>query len=215
MSWVYDRVKQCYVFQEGGIIPKYQNGRDFLKQQIIARQDNTYVAPKRPILDLQLPQQSTQPNQPYFPSDEILNYIKSTEAFHDGWKKDGNGNPTTGWGFIQTDELKRRFPNGMTRQQADDYFINEAIPYRVQRLQELTPNWDKLNQNQRDALFDYLYNIGEGSYTTGSPGLQRALKALNHQEIVSQMDYGYKDTKNPGLKTRRDYERKLYNTPVK
>lgn len=31
MSWVYDRVKQCYVFQEGGVIPKYQKA-GILKQ---------------------------------------------------------------------------------------------------------------------------------------------------------------------------------------
>lgn len=149
----------------------------------------------------------------YKPSQNILDYIKSTEAFKGNWYKDGNGIWTIGYGFKETPELRRRFANGMTRQQADEYF-NTIISQNIDSLQRNTPNFDKLNQNQRDALLSYLYNIGIGGYTRKSPKLQQALRDLNHTEIVNQIDFGYNDTRNPGLKKRRDYERDLYLTAI-
>lgn len=149
----------------------------------------------------------------YNPSQDIIDYIKSTEAFKGNWYKDGNGIWTIGYGFKETPELRRRFANGMTRQQADEYF-NTVISDNIDSLKRNTPNFDKLNQNQRDALLSYLYNIGVGGYTRKSPKLQKALANLNHSEITNQIDFGYNDSKNRGLRKRRDYERALYNTPI-
>lgn len=150
----------------------------------------------------------------YVPSPEILEYIKQAEGWHEGWKNDGKNNPTTGWGFKQTKDLKTQYPNGMTRDQADKYFIEVAVPERVSRIQALTPNWESLNQNQRDALFDAFYNVGEWTYTKGSPKLQEALRTLNHEEVMRQMDWDYNNTSLRGAKKRRDYERELYRKPV-
>lgn len=155
-----------------------------------------------------------QESVPYVPSPEILEYIKQAEGWHQGWQDDGKGNLTTGWGFKQTPALKKQFPKGMNQAQADEYFTNTAVPERVSRISVLTPNWEYLNQNQRDALFDAFYNVGEGTYTKGSPKMQEALKNLNHEEVVRQMDWDYNDSAVPGARKRRDYERELYRKSV-
>ncbi len=150
----------------------------------------------------------------YTPSKELLDSLKNYEGWHEGWKDDGKGNLTTGWGFKQTPELKRRFPKGMTRQQAEDYLVSEAIPDRLSRFQSLTPNFDKLNQHQRDALFDLFYNIGETQYSRKSLQLQEGLRTMNWDMVVNNINHGYNDTGFGGLRKRRDFERRLFSTPV-
>ena len=147
----------------------------------------------------------------YIPSENIINYIKSTEGFRDKWYQDGKGIWTVGYGFTGS-KVKKLFPNGMTREQADKY-LADSLNIRKQILQRDTPNWDSLNQNQRDALLSYHYNIGEGNYRN-SPKMQQALKDKNWDIVSENIDAGYNDKKNPGLRKRRDYERNLFNTPV-
>ena len=89
--------------------------------------------------------------QGYYPSDELIEFIKSYETFHDGWINDGQGNLTTGWGFKITPELKKRFPTGMHRDkngntpEADAYLI-EYIKEHLDEFKNSTPNIDKLPQ---------------------------------------------------------------------
>ena len=150
--------------------------------------------------------------QEYTPSENIVNYIKSTEGFRDKWYKDGNGIWTVGYGFTGS-KVRKMFPNGMTRQQADKY-LADSLNIRKQILQRDTPNWDSLNQNQRDALLSYHYNIGESNYRNKSPKMQQALRDKNWDVVSKNIDAGYNDKNNPGLRKRRDYERNLFNTPI-
>ena len=149
--------------------------------------------------------------QPYEPSKEIIDYIKSTEGFRDKWYQDGKGIWTVGYGFTGS-KVRKMFPNGMTREQADKY-LTDSLNVRKQILQKDTPNWDSLNQNQRDALLSYHYNIGEGNYRN-SPKMQKGLEEKDWDTVSKNIDAGYNDKKNPGLRKRRDYERNLFNTPV-
>ena len=148
----------------------------------------------------------------YVPSDSIKNYIKGTEAFRDKWYKDGNGIDTVGYGFTGK-KVKELYPNGMTRAQADDYFDNLTNRF-ANRMIQLTPNADRLSQNQLDALFSYFYNIGEGNYSKGSPKMQQALRDFDLEAVMQNIDAGYYDKKNPGLRKRRDYERALFETDI-
>lgn len=156
----------------------------------------------------------TNPGKNFFPSDDILNYIKSAEGWHQGWKNDGKGNKTTGWGFKITPLLKKNYPNGMTKEQADKYFLHTAIPMRVKEFIEAVPNIDQYTQNQLDALFDLFYNIGYGKFTKGSPSLQRALKNYDIDKIVDNMDHDYNNRRFSGAKKRRDFERELFMKDV-
>ena len=151
----------------------------------------------------------------YYPTQATIDNIKENEGWHQGWQtRAGDPNPTTGWGFKQTPELKKRFPNGMTREQADKYLIEEAIPQRIVLFEQATPRFNTYNQNQLDALFDLYYNVGHGGYTSKSPKLQQALQARDIQGILDNIDHGYNDPENPGLKDRRDWERDLFKTPM-
>lgn len=146
------------------------------------------------------------------PSPNILDYIKRKEGFRQKAYIDANGIPTIGYGF--TGETYNRYRNGITREQADREFANVTGKF-AKMFAKATPNWEYLNPNMRDALFSYYYNIGHGNYTTKSRLLQNALKAKDWEEAARQMDFGYNDAKNPGLRTRRVEERKMFLTPWK
>lgn len=148
----------------------------------------------------------------YTPSEDIIKYIKDTEAFRPNWYLDGNGIPTIGYGFTGP-EAKRLFPNGITRAQADKYFA-DSLAKRVAILAKDTPNWNSLSQNQRDALLSYHYNVGETSYRNKHPKLQEALANKDWENVILNMDAGYNDKKNPGLRIRRDYERNLFKQGI-
>lgn len=144
----------------------------------------------------------------YKPSESIKRYIKSTEAFRSKWYKDGNGVPTVGYGFTG-EYFKKKYPNGMTQEEADREF-ERVISNFASLVKRHTPNYDSLSQNQRDSLLSYMYNVGPGNYTTKSPKFQRALREKDWNAVAQNMDIGYNDQKNRGLRKRRDYERALF-----
>lgn len=150
--------------------------------------------------------------EPYTPSQEIIDYIKDVEKFSPTWYKDGKGIDTIGYGFTGSD-IKKQFPNGITKEEADRVFA-DSLAIRAKILQRDTPNWESLNQNQRDALLSYHYNIGEGAYRDKNPNLMKALEKGDWETATQNIDFGYNDKKNSGLRIRRDYERNLFNTPV-
>lgn len=144
----------------------------------------------------------------YSPSSSIKNYIKRTEAFKSNWYLDGNGIPTVGYGFTGK-YYKDKYPNGMTKEQADKEF-DRVIDKFAGMVKAHTPNYNSLSQNQKDALLSYMYNVGPGNYTKRSPKFQQALRDKDWNAAASHMDIGYNDKRNPGLKKRRDYERGLF-----
>lgn len=151
----------------------------------------------------------------YYPSLETVQYIKGKEAFRPNIYRDGKGVPTIGYGTTQSTKAgKNAFKlygkTGMTEEQASSVF-NETVREMLPTFISATPNFNRLNDNQRNALFSYYYNVGHGGYTRKSPKLQQALKDFNLDEVVNQMDFGYYDTKNSGLRKRRDEERALFN----
>lgn len=144
----------------------------------------------------------------YKPSQSIKDYIKKTEAFKSNWYLDGNGVPTVGYGFTGK-YYKEKYPDGMTREQADKEF-DRVLDKFAGMVKTHTPNYDSLSQNQKDALLSYMYNVGPGNYTKRSPKFQQALRDKDWNAAASHMDIGYNDKRNPGLRKRRDYERELF-----
>lgn len=133
-------------------------------------------------------------NNGYYPSDDLIEFIKSYETFHDGWKDDGTGILTTGWGFKITPELKRRFPTGMHRDKNGntpeaDAYLKEYIDNNIGLFRKYTPNIDRLPQEYGDALFDVFYNVGPNVYKN-SPNLQHALKNFDLPQIANNLRYG-------------------------
>lgn len=199
-------ISKLEIFKNGGRIPKYQNAGVLNNLGVIK---DSYISANGEL------NKSKEQNDEYIPSDSIKDYIKSVEKYKRNWYKDGKGFWTIGYGFKEKShpQLRTKYPNEMTEAQASAYF-DKVIEDSLERFKQLTPNFDKLNQNQRDALLSYYYNVGEGTYSTKSPNMQQALREQNWEEVAKQMDAGYNDSKNPGLRDRRDYERTLFLTPV-
>lgn len=145
------------------------------------------------------------------PSENILKYLKSWEKFRSKPYDDGEGNITVGYGF-NLPHLLKKYKKGITEEQADKEFagvVNTFVP----EFRKLTPNFDSLNNNQRDALFSLYYNAGAGTYMK-SPMLfkylkegdfDKAVKEINHDEWKDDMD---------GQKKRRAFERRVFSTPT-
>ncbi len=146
------------------------------------------------------------------PSEEILSYIMETESFRPKVYKDGNGIKTIGYGFIDPKIIKKydRKGSSMSKKEAEDIFRNKLVPEFTRYLVDATENFHELNDKQKDALFSYIYNIGYGSYTRKSPGMHEALKNKDWESVAKNMDFGYNDKKNRGLRKRRNYERELF-----
>lgn len=145
------------------------------------------------------------------PSENILKYLKSWEKFRSKPYDDGEGNITVGYGF-NSPHLLKKYKKGITEEQADKEFagvVNTFVP----EFRKLTPNFDSLNNNQRDALFSLYYNAGADTYMK-SPMLfkylkegdfDKAVKEINHDEWKDDMD---------GQKKRRAFERRVFSTPT-
>lgn len=145
------------------------------------------------------------------PSENILKYLKSWEKFRAKPYDDGEGNITVGYGF-NLPTLLKKYKKGITEEQADKEFagvVNTFVP----EFRRLTPNFDSLNNNQRDALFSLYYNAGADTYMK-SPMLfkylkegdfDKAVKEINHDEWKDDMD---------GQKKRRAFERRVFSTPT-
>lgn len=145
------------------------------------------------------------------PSENILKYLKSWEKFRSKPYDDGEGNITVGYGF-NLPHLLKKYKKGITEEQADKEFagvVNTFVP----EFRKLTPNFDSLNNNQRDALFSLYYNAGADTYMK-SPVLfkylkegdfDKAVKEINHDEWKDDMD---------GQKKRRAFERRVFSTPT-
>lgn len=145
------------------------------------------------------------------PSENILKYLKSWEKFRSKPYDDGEGNITVGYGF-NLPHLLKKYKKGITEEQADKEFagvVNTFVP----EFRKLTPNFDSLNNNQRDALFSLYYNAGADTYMK-SPMLfkylkegdfDKAVKEINHDEWKDDMD---------GQKKRRAFERRVFSAPT-
>ena len=154
----------------------------------------------------------------YYPNIEALRFIKNKEGFRDSIYHDANGVETIGFGTTKATKAGRKLiGNARGRKITEDeanMAFNETIREMLPEFIKSTPNIEYYNDNQRDALFSYFYNIGPGNYTRNSPKFQQALRDIDLEEIKNQMDFGYTDTKNPGLKIRRDEERAWFDKPI-
>ena len=145
------------------------------------------------------------------PSKNILKYLKSWEKFRSKPYDDGEGNITVGYGF-NLPHLLKKYKKGITEEQADKEFagvVNTFVP----EFRKLTPNFDSLNNNQRDALFSLYYNAGADTYMKSlmlfkylkEGDFDKAVKEINHDEWKDDMD---------GQKKRRAFERRVFSTPT-
>lgn len=141
-----------------------------------------------------------------YDSNTVLKLIDGFEGFKDKVYKDGKGIDTIGHGLTDKKYISK---GTITKEESlsgvKSHIDKEVLPHLKNK-----PYWNNLNDNQKSALISYIYNIGSGNFNTKSPSLQKALLEGNWDKAAKQMDFGYNDIKNPGLKERRDKERQLF-----
>lgn len=145
------------------------------------------------------------------PSENILKYLKSWEKFRSKPYDDGEGNITVGYGF-NLPHLLKKYKKGITEEQADKEFagvVNTFVP----EFRKLTPNFDSLNNNQRDALFSLYYNAGADTYMK-SPMLFKYLKEGDFDKAVKEITHDEWKDDMDGQKKRRAFERRVFSTPT-
>ena len=145
------------------------------------------------------------------PSENILKYLKSWEKFRSKPYDDGEGNITVGYGF-NLPHLLKKYKKGITEEQADKEFagvVNTFVP----EFRKLTPNFDNLNNNQRDALFSLYYNAGADTYMK-SPMLFKYLKEGDFDKAVKEINHDERKDDMDGQKKRRAFERRVFSTPT-
>lgn len=193
------------------LIPKGQQGLIFNKSNTLSPLDPNKQFSNSKFNFLNLPKQKPLLNfmnmeNIGYDSNTVLKLIDDFEGFKDKVYKDGKGIDTIGHGLTD----KKYISNGtITKEESlsgvKSHIDKEVIPHLKNK-----PYWNKLNDNQKSALISYVFNIGSGNFNTKSPSLQKALNEGNWREAAKQMDFGYNDKRNPGLKVRRDKERGLF-----
>jgi len=163
------------------------------------------------------------------PSIRGLELIQAWEGLEDGDPSTVNLDPymdhsgywTIGWGHLIVDmngvrmegEERRQdamdmYPGGITKEEATALFAEDCQP-RVGQLNRLLGD-APTTQEQFDALFSLLYNIGSGNMSKS-----RVLAAHRNQDYGNAYDFFLdhiysKGKPSRGLKNRREQERAMY-----
>lgn len=141
-------------------------------------------------------------------SENGINLIRSFEGYMPRVYRDSGGVETIGYGETDKNFINKYRTTGISRQDADAQLRNRA-QWFYDGVAKRTKGWDKLNQQQRDALTSYAYNIGLGGYGAHKH-LLSAIEKGDYENAALNINAGFNDTRNPGLKKRRIKERNLF-----
>nr|DAG88332.1 MAG TPA: Lysozyme [Crassvirales sp.] len=141
-------------------------------------------------------------------SENGINLIRSFEGYMPRVYRDTGGVETIGYGETDKNFINRYRTSGISRQAADAQLRNRA-QWFYDGVAKRTKGWDKLNQQQRDALTSYAYNIGLGGYGAHKH-LLSAIERGDYENAALNINAGFNDARNPGLKKRRIKERNLF-----
>lgn len=141
-------------------------------------------------------------------SENGINLIRSFEGYMPRVYRDSGGVETIGYGETDKNFINKYRATGISRQDADAQLRNRA-QWFYDGVARRTKGWDKLNQQQRDALTSYAYNIGLGGYGSHKH-LLSAIERGDYENAALNINAGFNDARNPGLKKRRIKERNLF-----
>lgn len=183
---------------------------NYLKNQVLAMKENNI---KQPVAVAGNASE-------YAPSEDLIQYIMSTENFLDRPDNSLDGHWTIGYG--DTDKalndyyLKnkdKKYTKAEAEKRLRERVANEFVGYA----KKYTPNWDKLTPAQKDSLVSYIYNIGPGTYKKHK-NLFKHLENMDLAKAAAEINAGWnqKDKKGrlmTGLRKRRIQERQAFLYP--
>jgi len=147
-------------------------------------------------------------------SQAFIDLVKASEGCELQAYKDTNGIPTIGYGATHYENgAAVKMYDSITQQQAED-LLGVLVGQFETTLSSLIPA--TINQNQFDALLDFVYNCGIGNLKS-STLLKKVIANPNDAEIAFEFNkwvHGQNGQTLAGLVTRRAKEATLYFTPV-
>lgn len=141
-------------------------------------------------------------------SNRGVNLIGTFEGFMPRIYKDSGGVETIGYGETDRDFINRYRGRQISRAEATQQLRNRA-QWFYDQVANKTVGWDKLNQDQRDVLTSYAYNIGVGGYQRHKRLLD-AIAAGDYNLAAKNINAGMNDARNPGLRKRRLKEQFIF-----
>lgn len=141
-------------------------------------------------------------------SNRGVNLIGTFEGFMPRIYKDSGGVETIGYGETDRDFINRYRGRQISRAEATQQLRNRA-QWFYDQVANKTVGWDKLNQDQRDVLTSYAYNIGVGGYQRHKR-LLAAIAAGDYNLAAKNINAGMNDARNPGLRKRRLKEQFIF-----
>lgn len=141
-------------------------------------------------------------------SNRGVNLIGTFEGFMPRIYKDSGGVETIGYGETDRDFINKYRGRQISRAEATQQLRNRA-QWFYDQVANKTVGWDKLNQDQRDVLTSYAYNIGVGGYQRHKR-LLAAIAAGDYNLAAKNINAGMNDARNPGLRKRRLKEQFIF-----
>lgn len=141
-------------------------------------------------------------------SNRGVNLIGTFEGFMPRIYKDSGGVETIGYGETDRDFINKYRGRQISRAEATQRLRNRA-QWFYDQVANKTVGWDKLNQDQRDVLTSYAYNIGVGGYQRHKR-LLAAIAAGDYNLAAKNINAGMNDARNPGLRKRRLKEQFIF-----
>ena len=146
-------------------------------------------------------------------SQALINLIKSSEGFSSTPYRDSVGVATIGYGFTHYANKQPVTMNdaAITIDQANEMLADILQPF-IDAVNKWAPD---CNQNQKDALTDFAYNLGLGSLENST--LLKTIR-INPNDGNIKIQFGLwvyaGNQKLAGLIKRRENEVALYFTPI-
>lgn len=141
-------------------------------------------------------------------SNRGVNLIGTFEGFMPRIYKDSGGVETIGYGETDRDFINKYRGRQISRAEATQQLRNRA-QWFYDQVANKTVGWDKLNQDQRDVLTSYAYNIGVGGYQRHKK-LLAAIANGDYNLAAKNINAGMNDPRNPGLRKRRLKEQFIF-----
>lgn len=156
---------------------------------------------------------NTQPINKYAggkdPYAEAMNLIAGFEEFKAKRYNDSKGVPTIGYGTTDPKWVNK----GVITEAQARQIMREHLVAEDARLAGIIHGWNELPDTAKNALRSYNYNFPIGRKS--SPKFLQAMRNRDYNEAMLQLDAGWNDTENSGLRKRRKIERELFMRDLK
>lgn len=160
-----------------------------------------------------------------------MDLIKEFEGYHeelpDGRAK-AYPDPIRGWDLPTIGYGSTRYPGGngvkkgdiITRERAEECLEWELEKVCAPALEKI-PTWDRMNENQRGALYSFAYNLGAHFYgAKNRESITRVCDSPDRWDDRKWIEEQFVKYRNPGtsveegLRRRRKAEAERFCTPV-